>query len=113
MILLRAGGSPGARTGLVGLALLAVGVLILLSGVALLLLVALAGAAAGGAVMLVRRALGKGRRGRAGPDRAAPLELEADFEILPAEPRTQDVAHLPAPDTGSRRPGTGGRQDPG
>ena len=81
MLLLKGGGSPSMRTSIVGIALVAFGLVILLSGVALLLLVAAAGAALGGAVVLFRRLTGKPV---VGPRRRAPsLELEADYEILP------------------------------
>ena len=84
MLLLKGGGSTPARVSLVGIALVGLGVVILLSGVALLLLVAVAGAALGGAVVLFRKVTG---RPVFDTRRTAPgLEVDADYEIRPAKP---------------------------
>lgn len=105
MLLLKGGGSTPARSGLVGLALIAVGLLILLSGVALLMLVAAAGALIGGAVMAGRRLMGRGGPARAPMRGRNPLELEADYEILPATPREHQASgRLPPADGPTKAP---------
>ena len=104
MLLLKGGGGGPSRSGLVGLALVGVGLLILLSGVALLLVIAAAGAVIGGAVMAGRRLV---RGGPSRPVRRAtnPLELEADYEILPAAPREHPASgQLRPPDDRTSAP---------
>ena len=83
MILLQ-GRTSGARTGVAGLLLVVVGLAILLSGIALLAAVAIAGAALGGAVMLFRRLTGRPVLGATTRAADPPLEVPADFEILPS-----------------------------
>ena len=83
MLLLKSGGSAPVRTSLAGVVLVIVGLAILLSGLALLIAVAAAGAALGGAVMVYRRLVGKAHLHPARRHAVAPLELEADFEMLP------------------------------
>ena len=83
MILLQ-GRTTGARTGVAGVLLILLGLAVLLSGVALLMVVAIAGAALGGAVMLFRRLTGRPVLGARVQPESAPLEVPADFEILPS-----------------------------
>ena len=96
-MLLGAGGTRRNVTGVVGVGLVAVGVLVLLSGVALLMLVALAGAALGGAVVLVRRLSGRAHAPRPSVRGTSPLEIEADYEILRTKSPADDVTSPPAP----------------
>ena len=104
MLLLKGGGSSPSRSGLVGLALVGVGLLILLSGVALLLVVAAAGAVIGGAVMTGRR-LVRGASARPVRRGTNPLELEADYEILPSPARENPASgQLRPPDDRTSAP---------
>ena len=81
MFVLKSGSGSPVRASLVGFALLALGVVILLSGIAVLMLVAAAGTVIGGAVMLFRKATGRPLMRPAA--RAPSLEVKADYEILP------------------------------
>ena len=81
MFVVKSGSGSPVRASLVGFVLLALGVVILLSGIAVLMVVAAAGTVLGAAVMLFRKATGRPLMRRA--PRTPGLEVEADFEVLP------------------------------
>ena len=83
MLLLQGRTTRGSRVSLFGVALVGLGLLILLSGIALLMVVAVAGAALGAAVMAYRRLTGRPPTRPLSPRERVPLEVEADYEILP------------------------------
>ena len=102
MIHLRLGGVQGPRQRWAGLLIIGLGIVFIISGLALLVIVGTAAAVIGAGVLLVRRLTGRAlpsERSRAG---RSPMELAPDFEILPASRSVPTDAaanpqHLPGP----------------
>lgn len=92
--------------GLAGFVLIALGLAFVVSGIAVLLLLAATAAVIGGTVMLVRRLTGRGRRMARPRDDQRSLELEPDFEIFPSARAERDGTTAEAP----RLPSAGSRQ---
>ena len=97
MIVILGRGSRGG-TGVVGLLLVVAGVVLLVSGAMLLALIALAGASIGGAVMLFRRMTGRPGLDSHRRRQSAPLEVEADYEILPPNRSRTEIEERPSRD---------------
>ncbi len=84
MILLRLGGTGGQRRGWMGAVAVAVGLAIILSGLALLAVIVLAAAVVGAGILAYRRLTGRSvRRPATGPSPSG-MEIAPDFEILPS-----------------------------
>ena len=99
MIQLRLESGRGAPRTWVAVLLIGVGIVVVLSGLALLLTIGAAAAVIGGGVMLFRRLTGRVLPRSHRAQVRDTLELEPDFEILPATPSVNEegIQTLPAP----------------
>ena len=95
MILLRGSSRTTVRGGLVGIALILAGLIVLLSGIAILALIALGAGALGAVAVAVRHMVGGGDRSQRMCAGTAPLELEADFDIVRGTTPGDQVESLP------------------
>ena len=98
MIFLRLGGGGARRGSLVGFLAIGAGLVILVSGLALLAILALALGAIGMVVLMYRQLRGRSRSGSIRSRGAMPMEIEPDFEILPSPVPAADDPHPQIPD---------------
>ena len=95
MILLKGGAAGTRRLGVVGALVVALIAAVVLSGLAVLALAGLALAAIGAAVVFLRRVVGAGAARTTSARDPNSLELEPDFEVLPATPSSDPGVATP------------------
>ena len=105
MIFLRLGPTGRRRGGWISALIIAAGIVVILSGLAVLAIVGTALAVIGGAVLLLRSLTGRGPSQHRPRDGVGELELEPDFEILPTVAPDATIVVPPrvsAPDSNQR-----------
>jgi hypothetical protein len=95
LIFLRLGPAGRRRGSWISALVIAAGIVVILSGLAVLAIVATVLAVIGGAVLAVRSLTGAARPGSRPRRGVDDLEVEPDFEILPATRANEDLAAHP------------------